>query len=148
MAQGAYASTDDLNNRWGPNNIAAWSDLDGDDSPPIYNDARTQDGFNTTDAYIQGRFIDYGNYAYPLQPLGSDIWRVKEWSRTLCGEWLYFNRGLRAVTKGDDADMTGNAIKNAGDQVRREIEEYRARERLNAARRWPTSTCPVSVGGL
>ena len=143
MAQGAFANTTDVQNQFGVNNIAVWSNL-SNPTPPVLDDARVQAGFTITDAQIISRFIDYGNYAYPLQPLGSDVFLLTRWSAVLCGCWLYFSRGLRDKPDAE-GDPQGNQLSGLGKQVKDEIERYRAQDRLNAVRRWPTSSGPIVV---
>jgi hypothetical protein len=142
MPNGLYAQQSDAENQFGVDNIAEWSQLDNDLSTA--DEVRIQAAFNVTDAYIISQFYNFGNYATPLQPLGSDIYLVTRWSAVLVGEWLYFSRGMRDLSK-DAGDLTGNHIKPLADQVREEMTRYRGNDKLNAARRWPTSNSPVGV---
>src|ERR1700692_5079277 len=90
-AAGQYAKQSDAEGQFGPNNIAEWSQLNNDVTTPDI--VRIQAAFNITDAYIISQFYNFGNYATPLQPLGSDVYLVTRWSAVLVGEWLYFSRG-------------------------------------------------------
>src|ERR1700679_4333089 len=107
MPNGLYAQQSDVENQFGINNVATWSQLNN--SLNIADPVRIQAGFNITDAYIISQFIDNGNYATPLQPLGSDVYLVTRWSAVLCGCWLYFSRGLRDVN-ADGHDVQGNQL--------------------------------------
>jgi hypothetical protein len=137
-ASGLYASLCDLTTRFGCTNIATWSNLDGGTT---INVARVQEALAEADSEIISTFLNFGNYISPLQPLGYDVATVRRWDVILAGTWLYESRGFR---DGDDA--TGDRLHALVEEVRAEMRAYRAVNKLNAARRWPTSTAPVTVG--
>jgi hypothetical protein len=140
VVSGQYASSTDLITRFGCINIEKWSDLDGAGQTNL---TRLQEALTEADSEIISTFANYGNYASPLQPLGSDVATVRRWDVVLAGAWLYESRGFR-----DGEDATGDRLRGLVEEVRSEMRAYRAANKLNAVRRWPTSTAPVTVGPI
>ena len=143
MANGLYASTNDLITTFKLDNVNAWFSSNSSVSPLVYDDGVIQEGFNETDAFIISEFLDFGNYTSPLQPQGSDIYRVRRWSCVLCAEWGYFSPYGMRDQHGADGDTSANHLTGLADSIRSEIMRFRARDRLNALRRWPTNSGPA-----
>jgi phage gp36-like protein len=130
-ASGQYASQSDIESQFGTSNVRVWSQLDN--SVTTADETRIQQALDFADARIISTFAGYGNYVTPLAPLGSDVTLVTRWAAVLAGAWLYQSRGLR------DDDSNKDHVSRLLAQMMR----YRASEKLNAARRWPTATAPV-----
>jgi hypothetical protein len=134
-AQGRYAVQSDVESQFGVDNVAAWSQLNS--SITTADIGRIQTSLDYADARIINAFLNFGNYATPLAPLGTDVALVTRWAAVIAGAWLYQSRGLR----------TDNAVNTYVSQLLAAVEaamqNYRAGEKLNAARRWPTTTAPV-----
>jgi hypothetical protein len=140
FAQGRYAVQSDLETQFGTSNIATWSNLNASGVQPLLpNVARIQQAFDYADARIISTFLNFGNYATPLVPQGTDVFLVNRWNVIITGAWLYQARGIR------DADPQGDHIANLLKAVDQEMLTYRATNKLNAVRRWPTSAAPVGV---
>jgi hypothetical protein len=139
-AQGQFATQGDIEDQFGITNVAVWSNLDNNQTnaqTPTANVSRIQAALQWADAKIINLFFTQGNYTTPIVPLGTDVILLKRWDAILAGTWLYLSRGLR------DDDAQGNHLKKLQDETIAEIMSHRGKEKLNAARRWPTSTAPV-----
>jgi len=134
-AAGRYAAQADVESQFGIDNVRAWSQLDN--SQTTADVSRIQDALNFADGKVISTFENFGNYATPLAPFGSDIYLVRRWAAVIAGAWLYQSRGMR------DDDSQGDHIAQLLSQVDSEMSRYRGNEKLNAARRWPTATAPV-----
>ncbi len=134
-ASGLYAAQSDIEAQFGCDNVRIWSQLDN--SQTSADVTRIQQALDYGDSRIISAFYNFGNYVTPLAPQGTDIDLVCRWAAVIAGAWLYQSRGLR------DEDPHGDHISHLQDQVEQEMRHYRAAEKLNAARRWPTSTAPI-----
>jgi len=134
-ATGRYAAQADVESQFGVENVRVWSQLDN--TQTVADVSRIQQSLNYADAKIISTFAGYGNYVTPLAPLGTDVTLVQHWAAIVAGAWLYRSRGLR------DTDAAGDHISRLLSDVEAEMLRYRASQKLNAARRWPTATAPV-----
>jgi phage gp36-like protein len=132
---GRYASQSDVESQFGVNNVRVWSQLDN--SVTTADESRIQQALNFADARIISTFANFGNYVTPLAPLGTDAALVTRWAAVIAGAWLYQSRGLR------DDDSQKDHVSLLLSDVVAQMMRYRASEKLNAARRWPTATAPV-----
>lgn len=82
---GNYILRVDIENLFGVDNVAAWSDLSGGGS---VNDARVTLAITNAEAIIDDSFRD-GRYAVPLVPAPTI---AKDWAAKLAGTWLFFCR--------------------------------------------------------
>lgn len=143
---GIYASQSDLEDQFGENTVQQWSQMDATLQTPDEN--RILAALTFADSEIVAFFSTYGNYATPLQPLAEGVVIVRRWAALIAGAWLYQSRGFR------QNDQTGSLVSTLvyGDpkdktiSVYDDMRNYAARDKLNATRRWPTSTAPVAVG--
>ena len=136
-AVGQFAAQADIESKFGIDNVRVWSQLDN--TQTTADTGRIQSALNYADAKILGVFANFGNYAKPFTPLGTDATIVTRWAAILAGAWLYQSRGLR------DQDPDGDHIAKLAAAVETEMLQYRATEKLNAVRRWPTATSPTAV---
>ena len=132
---GRYAAQSDVESQFGVNNVRVWSQLDN--TLTTADETRIQQALDFADARIISTFAGFGNYVTPLSPLGTDAALVTRWAAVLAGAWLYQSRGLR------DDDSQKDHVSLLLSDVVAQMMKYRATEKLNAARRWPTATAPV-----
>jgi phage gp36-like protein len=136
-----YATQGDIEDRFGVPNVAAWSQTTGavDASGlPLADVGRIQRALDASDAEIDSALRD-GPYLVPLS-LSGDWQVVINWSATLAGVWLYQTRGLRDDTRD------GNKYTAMRVAILSEIQLYKSGvKRLDAVRRWPTTTAPMGV---
>jgi len=143
-AQGLYAAQGDVQDIFGATNIALWSQLDPTQPAGTADVNRIQRGLDYADATIISTFLNYGNYAVPLEPQGSDVVLVTRWGATLAGVWLYDSRGQRDVAAhGQPAPLHKYEMMRRA--VIAEMCGYRGSNKLNATRRWPTPTAPAAT---
>jgi phage gp36-like protein len=134
---GYYAAQADVENKFGANNVARWSQLDNSSSSA--DEGRISSALQYADATIDGFFRD-GPYVTPLV-LSSGGALAVNWAATIAGVWLYGNRGQR----DQDKDASKYTAMLAG--VMREMGMYKGGVlRLDAARRWPAPTGPAATG--
>jgi phage gp36-like protein len=128
-----FSSQTDLENRWGQQNIATWSDTNGQG---FANEQRIQAALTWAQQYINGRFYGAGLWSaqqsanMALGAFGQTL--ANEWTCVLAGYWLYTSRGLV------DKEMEGK-IAPAYHRALNEI-ELNAWSRLggwDAPERWP-----------
>lgn len=96
----SYATTTDLNMRFGTQNIAKWADLEGDASQVTVRTAYAlQVADDLIDSMLKGKF-----YQVPLSFTSETCTRrVAQWAVTLAGHWLYFCRGQLGTESEKDA---------------------------------------------
>jgi hypothetical protein len=131
-----YATQSDIEDIFGPENVAAWSRYESPPPTGSTDTTRVASALALADAEINAHFTG-GPYALPLvcavcQPV------VTYWAAVLAGVWLY---GSRAGTSY--IDYAGNrylALRNA---VYQDMDAYKAGvKRLDAAQRFPHPTAP------
>jgi len=84
---GAYVDKADVENTFGVDNVAAWSDLTGAGSADA---TRIALAITYAEGLINDSFRD-GRYAIPFSPIPVVL---KDWCAKLAGVWLFFNRPL------------------------------------------------------
>jgi phage gp36-like protein len=140
---GQYIDLTDVENKFGADNIATWSNLDNDHRATV-DMARVNVAINYAEEYVQDRMRN-GRYTVPFSPLGQMPACIIDWCATKAGAWLYENRGTRDGSP--DADF-GNRIAVLERRVDAEIDAVLAGTReLQLQSTWPTATAPtVSFG--
>jgi phage gp36-like protein len=123
-ASGYYATQDDVENRFGIDNIRIWSQLDN--TVETADETRIQAALDYADAYINA-FFRGSQYAAPLVfATGGDV--AKVWAATIAGEWLFRSR---VVPEGDDKAL---AIAQMLERVTDDMAQCRGgMKRLDAA---------------
>jgi phage gp36-like protein len=91
LGAGYYASRSDLENLFGRDNIAIWSQLDNDSTLP--DPRRIGAALAYADAEIDNVFRG-GPYLVPLVVSAARP-TVQRWAAVIAGAWLYTNRGQR-----------------------------------------------------
>lgn len=113
-ASGTYCDGTDIEDRFGVENVARWSQLDNDVTTADLN--RVQAAIDWSYATINDTLRD-GPYAIPLSPVGQS---VRSWAATLAGWWLYSSRGLR------DETPDGSFMQQHYDKAMRELMQVRS----------------------
>lgn len=85
MLMGTYISQSDVEDTFGTDNIAVWSDLSGAGSADTTRIARA---IEYAEEDIENRFRD-GRYALPFSPIPNVI---KNWCAVIAGIWLFDSR--------------------------------------------------------
>jgi hypothetical protein len=135
----SYAIQSDIENTFGPSNVAAWSLFEPGPPDASANLTRIASALAYADAEINAFFAD-GPYALPLvcsitQPT------VAYWASIIAGVWLYGSRA--SVSYVDYAGNRYLALKAA---VYADMQLYKAGvKRLDAALRYPHATAPTAV---
>jgi len=114
---GKYVSKADLENVFGKDNIATWSNLDGEAGA---DEARIATAIAVAEEDIENRFRD-GRYAIPFSPIPLV---VKDWCARLAGIWLFENRP--GFNKSDEEK---EGFEDVRDIIDREIEAYTSGQR-------------------
>lgn len=87
---GTYIVQSDVENLFGTQNVAEWSNLDNDGTGVVA--ARVAAGIAYAEGYIEDRFRE-GPYIVPFVNTGSGTPVVlKDWCARLAGAWLYRSR--------------------------------------------------------
>ena len=134
-----YATQSDIEDIFGPDNVAAWSQfqnvqpLDGADT------TRIATALGVADSMINGRFAG-GPYVLPLA-CATQQPTIVRWAATLAGIWLY---GSRMTTSY--IDYVGNRYLALEAAINQEMDLYRAGVlRLDAPLRFPHPTGPAAA---
>lgn len=102
---GAYASLSDVQDHWGTQNVAAWSDLGGNNT---LDSDRVDRAIANAEADINDRFRG-SRYTVPFAPVPT---AVAEWAAKLAGVRLYQQRGIRDT----DVEDRVTAVRERVDQ--------------------------------
>lgn len=102
-AAGYYADQSDVENIFGRDNVAIWSNLDNDDTDADV--ARIQEALDDADSQINTALR--GVYAVPVAVSGDDANVLKRIAATMAGVWLYRNRGDRDAGDKSKAKLDG-----------------------------------------
>ena len=134
----SYAQQSDIEDIFGPVNVAAWSLFETGSPTGTATASRIATALTVADAVINGAF-EGGPYALPLACITMQS-TVVRWAATIAGIWLY---GSRMTTSY--VDYAGNrylALRTAIDQ---EMALYRSGVfRLDAPGRFPQPTAPTA----
>jgi len=96
---GTYIAQSDIEDVFGVDSVAAWSQLDPDEDDSTADTARIAKAIAYAERTVEDRFRN-GRYAVPFS--GTSVVLV-DWCAKLAGVWLYSSRGVNA-TRGNDAE--------------------------------------------
>lgn len=113
----SYITKADIENVFGKDNVAQWSNLDGEVDADV---ARINTAIAVAEEDVENRFRD-GRYTLPFNPV-SEV--VKKWCATLAGLWLFSNR---PAYRHDEEDMEG--FSDLKSEVDDEIAAYQSGQR-------------------
>jgi phage gp36-like protein len=119
----SYITQTDIENLFGIENVARWSQLDN--SSTLADEGRISAAIEWAGAEVDMAFAD-GPYELPLSPADAV---VKHWAAVLAGAWLYSARG-----QADD-DPQGTKLRESTAEVRREMALCRSGAKTLSARR-------------
>jgi phage gp36-like protein len=134
-----YAIQSDIEDIFGPTNVAAWSLFETSTPTGPADPTRLATALAYADAQINAFFAD-GPYALPLacattQPV------VTRWAATIAGIWLYGSR-----TTASYIDYEGNRYIALQTAVQQEMDLYKSGvNRLDAPLRFPHPTGPTAA---
>lgn len=101
---GVYIGQANVEDQFGANNVAVWSQLDNTTTGA--DTSRVDDAIDNAEQTVEDRFRG-GPYAVPFTGGGSrGLVKVIEWCAKLAGIWLYENRGLRDAGEDGDNKLT------------------------------------------
>ena len=132
-----YATQSDLEDLFGPANIAAWSRFETGTPTGATDTARVATALAYADSEINAAFTG-GPYALPLvcticKPV------VSHWAAVIAGVWLYGSRASLSYV-----DYTGNRYNALRNAVYQDMHAYKAGvKRLDAMLRFPHATAPA-----
>lgn len=139
---GRYIAQSDVEDLFGVENVADWSDLSGSGIADTNRIDRSID-------YAEDRIDDHfrqGRYAIPFQFTAGIPQTVKFWAGAYAGQWLYMSRGLRDEAAGERIERLIRGIDGVGG-VEADINQYLAGQRaLQAAQVDTQPRAPVVVG--
>ena len=137
-ASGTYISQSDVENVFGTENVARWSNLDN--SSTDADETRIQAAIDYAEARVDDRFRP-SRYRVPLVGDGATLRAVIDWVAKLAGIWLYESRGLH------DAGDTAHKLTAVKANVETEIDMYLAGQRKLPAqlKRTDAPTAPKVV---
>lgn len=133
-----YSSQSDIEDIFGPSNVAAWTLFETGDPTDSADTTRIATALAYADAVINGYFAD-GPYLLPLacntcQPI------VVRWAATIAGIWLYGNRMTTSYV-----DYPGNRYIVLRAAIDQEMNDYKSgAKRLDAPLRFPHPTGPAA----
>jgi hypothetical protein len=133
-----YAIQSDIEDIFGPTNVAAWSLFETGLPTGAADATRIANALTQADSQING-FFTGGPYAVPLvcsicKPV------VTHWAAVLAGIWLYGNRSLATTT-----DYPGNRYIALQQAVLQDMDLYKSGvKRLDAPQRYPHATAPTA----
>lgn len=114
----AYIVQADIENVFGKDNVARWSNLDGEVGADV---TRIATAISVAEEDVENRFRG-GKYAIPLTP-ASQI--IKSWCARLAGIWLFENR-----PSYNKAETQGEGFQDMKDAVDSEVEMYTSNQRI------------------
>jgi hypothetical protein len=135
----SYAQQSDIENVFGPSNVAAWTLYESGTPDGSADPTRIASALAYADGEINGFFAD-GPYALPMnctinQPT------LAYWAGVIAGVWLY---GSRVSTSY--IDYAGNRYLALRSAVYADMQLYKSGvKRLDAALRYPHATAPTAV---
>lgn len=137
---GAYISQSDIEDKFGVDNVAMWSNLANDSNSA--DTARITTAIASAEQDVNDRFRQ-SQYVVPLSATGSNGLRpVINWCAALAGVWLYESR-VNRTQGGDAAQLVFRAKKAALEDMDLYLANCRT---LDCARRFTSSiTAPMVV---
>lgn len=115
---GVYVAKADIENVFGKDNVARWSNLDGEVGADT---TRIAFAIATAEEDVENRFRD-GRYALPFVPVTNKT--VMNWCARLAGIWLFENRP--AFNK---SETQKEGFQDLKDDIASEIESYTSGQR-------------------
>ena len=135
----SYAQQSDIENVFGPNNVAAWSRYDPGAPSGAADTTRIAAALAYADAEINSFFAD-GPYALPLV-CSISASTIANWAGVIAGVWLYGSRASVSYI-----DYAGNRYLALKATVYADMQLYKAGvKRLDAPLRYPHATSPTAV---
>jgi phage gp36-like protein len=135
----SYSQQTDIENTFGPDNVAAWSRFDPGAPNGAADSTRIATALAYADAEINSFFAD-GPYVLPLV-CSISASTIAYWAGIIAGVWLY---GSRVSTSY--IDYEGNRFIALKATVYADMQLYKAgTKRLDAGLRFPHATAPTST---
>jgi len=135
----SYAQQSDIENTFGPSNVAAWSLYETGTPDGSADPSRIASALAYADSEINSFFAD-GPYALPLV-CNTSAATLAYWAGVIAGVWLYGSRASVSYI-----DYAGNRYIALQDMVYADMQLYKAGvKRLDAALRYPHSTAPSAT---
>ena len=133
----SYATQSDIEDLFGPANVAAWSRFDTGAPTGATDIGRVATAIAFADAVIDAAFLN-GPYALPLSgPVCTPV--VTHWAAVLAGVWLYGDRATSSYV-----DYSGNRYLAMRTTVLADIDRYKSGlRRLDAVLRFPQPSSPT-----
>jgi len=111
---GSYISQTDIENIYGSDNVAAWSDLTGGDTADT---TRIASSIAYAERYVDNKFRS-SRYQVPFVATGSTLDpQLVDWAASFAGDWLYRSRQIRR--RIDTEGLTSAVV----ERVREEMAE-------------------------
>lgn len=131
-----YATQSDIEDIFGKDNVAIWSNLDGETGADTTRIARA---ITYAEENVENRFRS-GKYALPFNPIPAV---VVHWVATLAGLWLFENRPDYKNAKEDEV----KGFKDMRDALEVDIEAYVSGQRQLASNKVDTTqpSSPVVI---
>ena len=112
-ADGRYISQSDVEDRFGEDNVAEWSNLNPDATEADTD--RIENAIAHAEDHVDNRFRN-SRYAVPLVAVSGTLYQVHDWCAKLAGLWLYEHRGI------SDDDAEGGKLGDLAEKVEQEID--------------------------
>ncbi len=130
VASGRYINQSDIENVFGIDNIARWSQMDND--VDTADTTRIQQAIDTAETSVDDSFR---NSEYKIPFTGTISSTIINWCAIIAGAWLYQNRG-HLDTGTEDGEKYDRRLK----AVREDILKYQTRiKKLDVAAHNPSS---------
>jgi len=114
----AYSTQSDLENFWGSDNIAAWSDLTGGKTADT---TRIAAAIAYADKKIDNRFRRQSRYEVPFTTGTDGTYddQLIDWSAGLAGDWLYRSRQVRRRVRDGEGDegLTSSTVSRINTEI-------------------------------
>jgi hypothetical protein len=134
-----YANQSDIENTFGPSNVAAWSLYETGTPDGPADSARITAALAFADSEINSFFAD-GPYVTPLV-CSTSAATLACWAGVIAGVWLYGSR-----TSVSYIDYAGNRYLALREMVYADMQLYKAGvKRLDAALKYPHATSPSAM---
>ncbi len=135
----SYAQQSDIENTFGPPNVAAWSLYETGTPDGSADPARIASALAYADSQINCFFAD-GPYALPLV-CNLSASTVAYWAGVIAGVWLYGSRASVSYI-----DYAGNRYLALQETIYADMQLYKAGvKRLDAALKYPHATSPSAM---
>lgn len=143
VVTGDYISQSDVEDEFGVDNVARWSQLDNDVSTA--DTTRIQKAVDYAEDYVNGKFRNKSRYTVPFNTTTTPT-EVVRWCAVIAGIWLYRSRGTNDTTEeGDRMDERMEEAKKDMDGYLSGAREMDAAKTNNES---PTGPSIVVVGDV